>query len=97
MPRSKVDLKSVDLGEAAKRFLETKTPSTKEAYDKCLKRFAYFYENELERFIGEIEDQMESNEGRPLSERIRPGEATIRDFIKWHKENEYAPKSTRQG
>ena len=96
MPRSKVDLKSVQLGEAATRFLESKRPSTKLAYEKCLKRFRVFYAGGLEGFIGEIERTVSLNEGLPITERTRPGEDTIRRFLEWHKEVDYSNNATRQ-
>jgi integrase len=96
LPRNKVDLKSVQLGEAATRYLESKRPSTKRAYEKCLKRFRVFYEGGLEGFIGEIERAVDLNENLPITERTRPGEATIRRFLEWHKEVDYSNNATRQ-
>lgn len=96
MPKSKVDLSSVRLGDVVLRFLDSKKPSTKVTYEKCLKRFGYFYGAGLRGFIDEIEEQMRHNQGQPLVERVRPGEETIRSFIAWHKEVGYSNNATRQ-
>lgn len=97
MPKAKVDLSGVQLGDVVLRFLESKKPSTGVTYEKCLKRFNYFHEAGLKSFIGEIEEEIRLNQGRSLAERVRPGEDTIRKFIAWHKEVGYSNNSTRQG
>lgn len=96
MPKSKVDLSGVRLGDVARRFLDSKKPTTGESYAKCLKRFEYFYKAGLKNFINEIEEEMKHNQGLPLAERVRPGEEVIRGFIAWHKEVDYSNNSTRQ-
>ncbi len=97
MPKSKVDLSGIRLGDVALRFLESKKPSTGVAYEKCLKRFKYFHVAGLKIFIEEIEEEIRLNQGQSLTERVRPGEGTIRRFIAWHKEVGYSNNSTRQG
>ena len=96
MPKSKVDLSGVHLGDVPQRFLDSKKPTTGKSYEKCLKRFEYFYKAELKSFIHEIEEEMKHNQGLPLAERVRPGEEVIRGFIAWHKEVSYSNNSTRQ-
>ena len=96
MPASRINTSSIELEDASLRFLETKSLSTRQAYTGCLKRFKYFYGDGLERFIEEIETERDLNEGKSLAQRVRPGEDTIRRFVKWHEEIGYAPKSTRQ-
>jgi integrase len=95
MPKAKVDL-SVELDDAAQRFLETKRASTRVAYEKCLKRWRCFYPGGLRGFIEEIEGESKSNVDRPLAERVRPGEAAVRKFIAWHGEAGYSGNATRQ-
>ena len=94
---SKFPIGEVVLDEAADRFLATKKPSTEKSYRLCMKRFTYFYQKPAAEFIREIEQQTEANKGLSLAERIRPGEQVIRDFIAWHREQGYAPKTIRQG
>lgn len=96
MPKSKVDLSGVRLGDVPRRFLDSKKPTTGVSYEKCLKRFKYFYEAGLKNFINEIEEQMKRNLDLPLAERVRPGEEVIRGFIAWHREVDYSSNSTRQ-
>jgi len=96
MPKSKVDLSGIRLEDIARRFLNSKKPSTGVSYEKCLKRFEYFYSAGLKGFIEEIEEEMKRNQGRSLAKRVRPGEDTIRKFIAWHKEVSYSNNSTRQ-
>lgn len=92
----KFPIDTVELTDTAERFLSTKKQSTAKAYRLCLKRFRYFYGKPLGEFIKEIEEQVEANKSLSLAERVRPGEQTVRDFIEWHSEVEYAPKATRQ-
>lgn len=96
MPKSKVDLSGIQLGDVARKFLDSKKPSTGVSYEKCLKRFEYFYKDGLKSFINEIEEEMKRNQGLPLTERVRPGEEVIRGFIAWHKEVDYSNNSARQ-
>jgi len=84
------------LSPAALQYLDTKKSSTKTAYTTCLKRFRAFYPRGLDGFISEIEGELEANRGKPLAERTRPGEATVRDYVKWMGEKGYANKSVRQ-
>jgi len=97
MPKSKVDLSGVQLGDVALRYLESKKPSTGVTYEKCLKRFKYFHAAGLKSFIEEIEEEISLNQDRSLADRVRPGEGVIRKFIAWHKEVGYSNNSTRQG
>lgn len=96
MPKSKVDLRGVRVGDVAQRFLDSKKPSTKTSYEKCMKRFVYFYEGGLRVFIDRIEEEMRVNQDLPLADRVRPGEETIRGFIAWHEEVGYSNNSARQ-
>lgn len=96
MPAQKVALNTVELGEAANRFLDTKTRSTKTAYKNCLRRFRYFYEKPLEKFIEEYETETEANKSRGIAERVRPCEQTLRRFVQWHIDHGYSNNATRQ-
>jgi len=93
---SKFPTKDVNLDDTALRFLKTKKPSTAKAYKVALRRFTYHYGKHLADFIKEIEQETEQNKNRSLTERIRPGEATTRNYIKWLEEAGFAPKSARQ-
>jgi len=84
------------LSPAALQYLETRKGSTATAYTTCLKRFKAFYPRGLDGFISEIETEIQGNRGKPLAERTRPGEATIRAYVEWMGEKEYANKSVRQ-
>jgi integrase len=92
----KVDFNRVTLDQAALRFLESKGEKTRRAYRNCLKRFTYFYPGGLAAYINLIEEQIRENEGRSIVERVRPGEDVARGFVRWHADNGYAPKATRQ-
>ena len=96
MPKSKVDLSGIQLGKIPRKYLDSKKPTTAVSYEKCLKRFEYFYKDGLKSFINEIEEEMKGNQDLPLAERVRPGEAVIREFIAWHKEVGYSNNSARQ-
>jgi len=96
MPKSKVDLSGIQLGDITLKFLDSKKPTTKISYEKCMKRFVYFYNGTLRGFIDKIEEEIRVNQGLPLAERVRPGEDTIRSFIEWHKEVGYSNNSARQ-
>lgn len=96
MPPALVNLKSVTLDDAALRYLDTQAKGTKVSYEKCLRRFVYFYEGPFSRFLGEIEEERDQNKTLPIEARKRPGEETIRKFIEWHLEIGYSNYSTLQ-
>jgi integrase len=96
MPRALTDLNDITLDETVEKYLESKKENTGRAYEKCLKRFVKFYERPFTDFLTEIEDQQERNIGKPARERVRPGEDTLRGFVKWHKEIGYSNYSTLQ-
>jgi len=96
MPASKVDLSEVTLDETVLKYLETRGKNTAIAYEKCLRRFVKFYGHPFGDYIREIGEQQQVNQGKPITERTRPGEDTLRAFIKWHKEAEYSNYSTLQ-
>ena len=96
MGRPTLSGKKVELSPAALQYLDTKKSSTGTAYTTCLKRFRAFYPRGLDGFISEIEAEIQGNQGKPLAERVRPGEATIRSYVKWMEEKGYANKSVRQ-
>ena len=93
--QSKFPIDQVELDETARRFLAAKNSVTALGYALGLKRFTYFYGKPLAEFIKEIEAQQEANKTRGLAERIRPGEQQVRDFIAWHRELDFAPKTIR--
>ena len=96
MPASKVDLSEVTLDETVLKYLETRGKNTAIAYEKCLRRFVKFYGHPFGDYIREIGEQQQVNQGKPITERIRPGEDTLRAFIGWHKEAGYSNYSTLQ-
>jgi len=96
LPKGKVDLKWVTLDKSAMKFLESKGEKTRRAYKNCLKRFTFFSPEGLGAYITLIESQIRENASRPLVDRVRPGEDVARAFVRWHEENGYAPKATRQ-
>ena len=95
MPIGKMDFREFTLDQAASKYLESKGEGTRRAYEMCLKRFRAFYGKGLGEYVNEIERQEKGNEGRPIVERVRPGEDTARAFVRWHADHGYAPKATR--
>jgi integrase len=91
-----ISIRDIELSDVEERYLESKTTSTKETYSYALRRFKKFYPSGLGGFIQEIDKQSKLNEGLPFEQRVRPGEQTIREFIKWLEGYNYAPKSIRQ-
>jgi integrase len=96
MPAPKVDLSEVTLDETVLKYLETRGKNTAIAYEKCLKRFVKFYGHPFNDYIREIEERQQVNQEKPITERTRPGEDTLRGFIRWHKEVGYSNYSTLQ-
>jgi integrase len=96
MPRALIDLSDITLDETVEKYLESKKKSTAQAYEKCLKRFVKFYERPFPDYLTEIEEQQERNKGKPARERVRPGEDTLREFVKWHDKIGYSNYSTLQ-
>jgi integrase len=96
MPAPKVDLSEVTLDETVLKYLETREGNTAIAYEKCLKRFVKFYGHPFSEYIREIERQQQANQGKPITERTRPGEDTLRAFIRWSKEVGYSNYSSLQ-
>jgi len=94
--RGLVDISEVELDESVTRYLLTRKESTAQAYEKCLKRFVVFYEKPFKEYIQEIENDNKANLEREVTEKVRPGEDTIRKFVEWHKEKGYANFSTLQ-
>lgn len=92
--QSKFPIEEVELDETASKFLAAKKRSTALGYALGLKRFTYFYGHPLAEFIKEIEGEQEANKTRGLADRVRPGEQRMRDFIAWHEELGFAPKTT---
>jgi len=90
-----MDFREFTLDQAASKYLESKGEGTRRAYEMCLKRFRAFYGKGLGEYVNEIERQEKGNEGRPIVERVRPGEDTARAFVRWHADHGYAPKATR--
>jgi len=95
LPIGKMDFREFTLDQAASKYLESKGEGTRRAYEMCLKRFRAFYGKGLGEYVNEIERQEKGNEGRPIVERVRPGEDTARAFVRWHADHGYAPKATR--
>lgn len=96
MPPPKVDTSQVTLDETELRYLDSKGESTAKTYLSNLKRFRVYYPPGLVGLIKQIEEDTENNKALPTYERVRPGEAIIKGFIEWHRENEYSNKATLQ-
>ncbi len=84
------------MDETVTRYLETRSPSTARAYEKCLKRFVVFYGRPFRDFLQQVDEERRRNLDRPIHEKVRPGEDVIRRFIKWHREAGYSNYSTLQ-
>lgn len=96
MTDSYVDVSGVELCDAANRFLDTKSNSnTRMNYRSSLKKFRVFYDGSLETFVNRVESCRAENRGKPVIERKRLAEDTVRDFIKWLEEKGYSPNSIR--
>jgi len=89
----KVNTRDVDLCEAVKKFLKTKKRTTANSYRASLRRFVVFYGKDLESFIREVERRRLENMDLPVVERERYAENVAREWIEWHKEKGYAPKT----
>jgi len=96
MPAPLVDFSGVVLDEAALRYLDAKSPSTRKAYEKCLKRFTLYSGAPLRDFLVSLEAEMKANLDRPIDEKTRPGETAMRGFIQWHVEAGYSNYSILQ-
>jgi len=96
MPAPLVDFSGVELDEAALRYLDAKSPSTRKAYEKCLKRFTLYSGAPLRDFLVSLEAEIKANLDRPIDEKTRPGEEAMRGFIEWHQEAGYANYSILQ-
>jgi integrase len=96
MPAPLVNLDGIKLDDVVEKYLSTRTENTAKAYEKCLKRFRKFYGKSFSEYINHIERQRLENIDKPVYERIRPGEDTLRDFIEWHNEVGYSNYSTLQ-
>jgi len=74
-----------------REFLEALDPSTMRVYRVGLGAFQTFYGKPLKNFLDAVEDDLR----KPRCERTRVARNTLKGFVEWLQEKEYAPKTIR--
>lgn len=77
--------------EDTREFLEALDPSTRRVYQVGLGAFQTFYGNPLKYFLDAVEDDLR----KPRRGRTRVARKTLKKFVEWLKERDYAPKTIR--
>jgi len=72
-------------------FLEALDPSTRRVYQVGLGAFQTFYGNPLRYFLDMVEDDLR----KPRRQRTRVARNTLKRFVEWLEERNYAPKTIR--
>jgi len=80
-----IDTGDLELLDAAERYLQTKNPSTAASY-RSLKRFRAYLARPLEEFIKKVERIRLENRDKPVIERERYAEDTVRGYMAWMKD-----------
>jgi integrase/recombinase XerD len=77
--------------EDTREFLEALDPSTMRVYRVGLGAFQSFYGRPLKNFLDAVEDDLR----KPRRERRRVARNTLKEFVGWLEEKDYAPKTIR--